>query len=255
MGRVNIDGETVVEYREVGQGVPVLFVHGWMASGKVFDRMLPIAGLRCIVPDLRGTGASTHRGESESIEHLGRDIIAVADAAGLKTFALVGHSMGGLIAQWVASEVPERVTTLVLVNAVPASGMQLPPEADGLFSTSGGDRGKQGAILDLACKELAPADKAWLLDEAGRIDPARITRMYRAWTGASFVDRLARVQAKTLVIATDDPFLPPDFLRAAIVDKIAGATLHTLPGPGHYPNVERPAELARVVERFVTQHA
>lgn len=255
MGRVTIDGQTVVEYREVGQGTPVIFVHGWMASGKVFDRMLPIAGMHCIVPDLRGTGASTHGGQDESIEHLGRDVIAVADAAGLKTFALVGHSMGGLIAQWVASEIPERVTTLVLVNSVPASGMQLPSEADALFSTSGGDRGKQGAILDLACKELAPADKNWLLDEAGRIEPGRITRMYRAWSGASFVERLARIQAKTLVVATDDPFLPPDFLRAAVVDKIAGATLHTLAGPGHYPNVERPAELARVVERFVSQHA
>lgn len=253
MKRVAIDGETEIVYRETGSGAPTVLVHGWMASGRIFDRMIPSLGGRCIVPDLRGTGSSTTSSADESIERLGRDVIAVADAAGLTTFALVGHSMGGAIAQWVASEIPDRVETLVLINPVPASGIPLPPDADALFSSSGGDRGKQGTILDLACKELKADDKSTMLDDAGTIEPARIERMYRAWSGASFVERLSRITARTLVIATDDPFLPPDFLTAAVVGPIAGATLQTLPGPGHYPVVERPAELAAMVSGFLAQ--
>jgi pimeloyl-ACP methyl ester carboxylesterase len=252
MPSVRIDSSTEIHYRDLGGGTPVLFVHGWMASGHVFDRILPVAGLRCIVPDHRGTGESTTTSEDESIERLGRDMIAVADAAGLSTFAIVGHSMGGQIAQWIASEVPDRVTKMVLITPVPASGIPLPPEAVGLFSTSGGDRGKQGTILDLACKELKPADKEWLLDTAGSIAPARIARMFATWSGASFADRLDKIKARTLVLSTDDPFLPPDFLQAAIVDKIAGATRHHLGGPGHYPTVERPSETAGVVSTFIT---
>jgi pimeloyl-ACP methyl ester carboxylesterase len=245
----------VIHYRDVGQGAPTLLVHGWMASGKVFDKVLPLVGRRCVIPDHRGTGSSTTKGTDESLERLGRDAIAVADAAGLSTFALVGHSMGGAIAQWIASEVPNRVTSLVLINPVPASGIPMPADADGLFATSGGDRGKQGTILDLACKELAPADREALLDDAATIDAARIERMYRAWSGASFTERLAHITARTLAIATDDPFLPPAFLQAAVVDKIAGAKLHVLAGPGHYPVVERPAELKAVVEGFLAQGA
>lgn len=252
MPSVRIDNSTEIHYRDLGGGVPVLFVHGWMASGHVFDRMLPVDGLRCIVPDHRGTGDSTTTSEDESIERLGRDMIAVADAAGLSTFAVVGHSMGGQIAQWIASEVPDRVTAMVLLTPVPASGIPLPPDAAGLFSTSGGDRGKQGTILDLACKELKPADKEWLLDTAGSIPPGRIARMFTHWSGAAFTERLGAIKARTLVLATDDPFLPPDFLRAEVVGKIAGATFQHLAGPGHYPAVERPSETAAIVRTFIT---
>ncbi len=251
MPSVRIDDTTEIHYRELGQGVPALFVHGWMATGHVFDRMLPLAGVRAVVVDHRGTGASKTDGDDGSIESLGRDMIAVADAAGLTSFAVVGHSMGGQIAQWIASEVPNRVTALVLIAPVPASGVELPPEAVGLFSTSGGDRGKQGTILDLACKELEGADRDALLDHAGKISPARIKSMFDAWTGAKFVDRLDRIKARTLVVATDDPFLPPAFLQAAIVDKIGGATMHHIAGPGHYPTVERPAETGEVVSTFL----
>jgi pimeloyl-ACP methyl ester carboxylesterase len=252
MPNVRIDETTELHYRDLGSGPPVLFVHGWMASGRVFDRMLPLSGLRCVVPDHRGTGSSRTSAEDESIERLGRDMIAVADAAGLTNFAVVGHSMGGQLAQWIASEIPERVTAIVLINSVPASGLQLPAEAHGLFSTSGGDRGKQGTILDLACKELTPGDREFLLDEAIQIEPARIVRMLTSWTRASFAQRLSAIRARTLVIATDDPFLPPELLRDAIVDKIAGARFHLLAGPGHYPVVERPAELGGVVSAFLT---
>lgn len=252
MPSARIDNTTEISYRIIGEGTPALFVHGWMASGHVFDRILPLPGVRAIVPDHRGTGDSTTAGDEGSVERLGRDMIAVADAAGLTTFAVVGHSMGGQIAQWIASEVPDRVTTLVLVTPVPASGVQLPPEAVGLFSTSGGDRGKQGTILDLACKELKPADREALLDDAAKISAGRIRTMFDAWTGSSFAERLSKITARTLVVATDDPFLPPAFLRTAVVEKIAGATLHHIAGPGHYPTVERPAETAGVVSAFLT---
>jgi pimeloyl-ACP methyl ester carboxylesterase len=256
MPSVRVDDTTQLHYRCVGEGaLPVLLVHGWMASGNVFDRMLPAlasSGLRCIIPDHRGTGASTTTSEDESIERLARDMIAVADAEGLAQFAVVGHSKGGQIAQWIASELPDRVTSLALLNPVPASGIPLPPEAVELFVSSGGDRGKQGAILDLACKQLSPADREWLLDEAGRIAPERIARMFRVWSGAAFVPRLAAIRARTLVLATDDPFLPPALLRSAVVDLIAGAQLHTLAGPGHYPQVERPSETGDIVRAFLT---
>ena len=252
MPSVRIDDTSEIHYRDIGDGTPALLVHGWAVSGHVFDRMLPLAGVRCIVPDHRGTGASTTAVEPVSVERLGRDMIAAADGAGLTTFTLVGHSMGGQIAQWIASEIPDRVTTLVLINPVPASGMQLPPDAHELFLTAGGDRGKLGAILDLACTELTPADREWMLDDATPIAPGRVARMFQMWSGASFIDRLAAITARTLVIATDDPFLPPEFLRTAIVDRIAGAQLRVLAGPGHYPVVERPAETASIVRAFIT---
>jgi pimeloyl-ACP methyl ester carboxylesterase len=73
---------------------------------------------------------------------------------------------------------------------------------------------------------------------------------FEAWTGARFTGELGNISAPTLVVATDDPFLPPAFLRQAVVEPIARARLAVLPGPGHYLPVEQPAQTAALLDAF-----
>jgi non-heme chloroperoxidase len=249
------DDGVSLSYRVLGEGSQaVMLVHGWMASGAVFDPMIELMslrGVRLLVPDLRGTGASLAARTGFTLERYARDVIALADHEKLGRFALVGHSMGGQIAQRVAAEVPGRVSGLALLCSVPASGMALPPDAAGLFRTSGGDAGKQGTILDLACKQLSAEDRARMVADAGAISPECIQAAFDAWTGGGFAERLSRILAPTLVLATDDPFLPPAFLAETVVTPIARARLVYLPGPGHYPQVERPKETTAIVSAFL----
>ena len=53
------------------------------------------------------------------------------------------------------------------------------------------------------------------------------------------------------MVATDDPFMPPAFLRQTVVDPIAGARLAVIRGAGHYVQVERPDETVAVVSAFL----
>lgn len=246
---------TTLHYRVFGDGPrAVVLVHGWMTSGAVWDAMvekLDVTGLRLVVPDHRGTGASGRPASGFTLEQYAKDVLAVADHAGAKRFTLVGHSMGGQIAQWVASEVPARVAGLVLLNPVPAAGLPLPPDAAGLFRTSPGDRGKQQTILGLACKQLSPDSLEGMLKDAGAVSKEAIEQAFDAWTAGGFAPRLAAITAPTLVLATDDPFLPPVFLQQAVAGLIQNARMTHLPGPGHYPQVERPAETAALVSAFL----
>lgn len=245
---------TTISYRVAGPqgGAPVVLIHGWMMSAAVWEgfwERLP-EGHRYIMPDMRGSGGSS-RPEAYSHARLAEDTLACMDAEGIVRAALIGHSMGGQLAQFIAATHPERVSAIALVNAVPASGMQLPPEADGLFFGSGGSRELQGTILNMATKQLATADLERLLDIAGAIAPDTIQRVYRLWTGANFADQLGKIEAPALVLATDDPFLPVDFLREATVKAMKRARLVYLPGPGHYPQIERPAECAAILSAFL----
>ncbi|RKG92687.1 alpha/beta fold hydrolase [Corallococcus terminator] len=246
---------TLLHYRVLGDGPrTVVLVHGWMVSGSVWDAMiekLDLTGLRLVVPDHRGTGKSGRPTSGYSLEQYAKDVLAVADHSEAKRFALVGHSMGGQIAKWVASEAPERVSGLVLLNSVPASGLPLPPDAAGLFRTSAGDREKQKTILGLACKQLSPESLENLLKDSGDVSKDAIEQCFDAWTAGGFAHRLASITAPTLVVATDDPFLPPVFLKQAVVALIQNARLTHLPGPGHYPQVERPAETAALLGSFL----
>jgi non-heme chloroperoxidase len=245
---------TKISYRVMGpqDGAPVLLIHGWMTSGAVWDACLGSldAGYRVVIPDLRGAGSELPA-DGYSHEGFAQDALACLDAESIGDAAVVGHSMGGQIAQWIGAEYPQRVRALALINTVPASGMALPPEADGLFFNSGGSRELQGTILGLATKQLDAEAKERLLDVAGALAPENIQQVYRLWSGASFADKLGQITAPTLVVATDDPLLPPAFLTQAVVEPIKRARLVYLPGPGHYPQVERPAESAALLNAFL----
>ncbi len=255
MPSVASSDQTPIHYRVLGDGPRnVLLVHGWMVSGAVYDELvekLDHTGLRLVIPDLRGSGQSGSPAGGYTLEQHVRDVLAVADHAGLKRFTVVGHSMGGQLAQWIAAQEPSRVEGLVLLNTVPASGMQLPPDAVGLFRSSANDREKQKIILGLACKQLSEAALERVLKDAGTVAKASIEGSFDAWTGGGFEAKLASITAPTLVVATDDPFLPPAFLREKVVNPIQGARLAYLPGPGHYPAVERSAETAALLTSFL----
>ena len=66
-----------------------------------------------------------------------------------------------------------------------------------------------------------------------------------------FSDRLGEIGASTHVVATSDPFLPPAFLQAAVVDLIDDAKLHILDGPGHYPMSETPDAMVTLLREIL----
>ncbi|MDP3277379.1 MAG: alpha/beta hydrolase [Deltaproteobacteria bacterium] len=246
--------EIEITYRTYGDGPKaVLLVHGWMVSSAVWQWLLPsldLKGRRVIVPDLRGAGASGRPTESYTLAAYAQDLVAVLEDATCAQATVVGHSMGGQIAQYLAVHHADRVSALVGLCPVPASGMALPEDAKGLFRTSGGDRGKQATILSLACKSLTEERREVMLDDAATVSSAAISQGFDAWA-AGFEGDLATVAVPTLIVATDDPFLPVDFLRQSIASKVQNGRIAYLPGAGHYPQVERSAETLAVLEAFL----
>ncbi len=100
-------------------GQPVLALHGWLDNSASFERLAPLLpDLHLVALDLAGHGRSQHRHESV-VHHFidwAPEIVAVADALGWQTFALMGHSMGAGISTLVAGAFPDRVCRLVLLE-------------------------------------------------------------------------------------------------------------------------------------------
>ena len=232
----------------------VVFVHGWMVSGAIFDSIIELldrTDLKLIVPDLHGTGGSDKPATGYQLESYAQDVLAVLDAEGVESCALIGHSMGGQVTQWLAANHPGRVHGAMMMCSVPASGIELPEEAQQLFRTSGNDRDKQRTIVSMSCRDISEAATEAMLNDAATIPATCIAESFDAWRVGGFAEQLANIRCPSLVVATDDPFLPPAFLKQAIVDKIPGARLAVLPGPGHYLQVERPKETTALISAFL----
>lgn len=235
-----------------GKGPSVVLVHGWMMSGHVWDPVierLQARGVRVVVPDLRGCGESARPSDAYTLERFAEDVVTVVRECGEDRPVLVGHSMSGQVTSMVAAREPG-LGGLALVTPVPLGGLPLPPDAAGLFRSAPGNREVQGTILDLACTSLTPEARARLLDIAASVDDRCVAEALEAWMAGSDASELANIRVPTMVVATDDPFLPPAFLQAVVVDPIARASLVHLPGAGHYPAAERPSELAAVLLGF-----
>ena len=118
--RVDVNG-VEIEYDVTGTGRPVLLLHGFPDSGRLWRNQVPAladAGFQVIVPDLRGYGRSDKPAEVESysIPFLAGDVLGVLDAVGVERAHVVGHDWGSALAWAIASLVPDRVDHLVALS-------------------------------------------------------------------------------------------------------------------------------------------
>jgi pimeloyl-ACP methyl ester carboxylesterase len=110
------NGGTWISWRAYGEGEPILMIMGFMGSARAWFRLLPhvAARHRAIVFDNRGTGDSDRPRGLFTMDDLVGDALAVLDSAGEESAHVVGVSMGGMIAQHLALDHPERVRSLAL---------------------------------------------------------------------------------------------------------------------------------------------
>jgi pimeloyl-ACP methyl ester carboxylesterase len=120
MSRVDVDG-VGIEYEVTGQGPPVLLLHGFPDSGRLWRHQVPAlaaAGFQIVVPDLRGYGRSDkpEAVEAYSMGLLARDVLAILAEQKISTTHLVGHDWGAALAWALASFAPARVDHLAVLS-------------------------------------------------------------------------------------------------------------------------------------------
>lgn len=117
---VEVEPGVRVWVKDVGEGRPMVFLHGWPASHRMFEYQfneLPKHGVRCLGIDTRGFGESDHPWGGYDYDRLADDVHAVLEAYSLRDVTLVGFSMGAATALRTASRFPNVVERLALLGA------------------------------------------------------------------------------------------------------------------------------------------
>jgi pimeloyl-ACP methyl ester carboxylesterase len=117
------NGEIEIEVAVDGpeDGTPVLLLHGWPDSHRLWRHQVPAltgAGLRTIAPDLRGFGESSRPGEvgAYALPEIFGDVLAVLDHLGVERSHVVGHDWGAFVAWMLATLLPDRVDRLAALS-------------------------------------------------------------------------------------------------------------------------------------------
>ena len=131
MPHISVNGLDI-HYKERGAGLAVVLIHGY--TGNLRNWVLQVRALsdryRTISPDLRGHGLSARssRPEDYTLDALAADVHALLQALAVTECYLVGHSMGGMLAQEFVLRYPEMVRALVLVDTAADTPGSIPWE-------------------------------------------------------------------------------------------------------------------------------
>ena len=239
----------------------VVLPHCWMGSravwGPVAQRLMD-AGLRVVLYDQRGHGASTAGERAPSIAVLGDDLRAVLEAVDASDVVLGGHSMGGMTIQAYAAQHPvdfkERVRAMVLVSTTtkvdgPTPSPRAVERMMGERATSLLWRGAVGYALVRRSLGRAPRRADVELTLAGiRNTPAAIRMGFMtAFAELDFRSVLPSIEVPaTVLVGERDALTPPSGARV-IADALPSATLTVMSDAGHMLPLERPDEVAAAI--------
>lgn len=254
-GKAPING-TQIYYEVLGKGDPVIFVHGLTLDTRMWDdQFFDFAKrYRTVRYDARGYGRS---GPVTGPFSIREDLRALMDHLDVKRAHIIGLSMGGRYAIEFALTHPDRVSSLVTVDAV-LPGLPTP------------NFGKEiGAIIAAGSKgNIADAKHLWLassLFTPAREQPAvaaRLKKMVDDYSGWHFANglgkyeenlnppaaqRLAEIKAPTLVVVGEREI--PELIAVAdkITREVTGAYKVVIPNAGHMSNMEAPVVFNRMV--------
>ncbi len=252
------------EAGSAAQGQPVLvFLHGIGGGKQGFAAQLAYfaaRGYRALAWDMPGYGDSAQITPYD-FAGLAQALLRLLDQAGVARAVLVGHSMGGMVAQQAWTLCPERIAALVIAASSPAFG-----NASGDFQTqfvaqrlAPLEAGQTMAdVADAVIPGMvAPGYQGSGRDLAQRCMAAVPPASYRAALQAlvHFEQRAAlpTITVPTLCLAAEhDRTAPPDVLRR-MADKIPGAQFALLPQAGHLLCFEQPEAFNAVIHAFLSQ--
>jgi len=238
---------------------PLIILHGFFASSRNWRQVAQRLAARFHVyaPDMRNHGASPHHPLMD-YPSMAADLLRFMDERGLDTANLLGHSMGGKIAMWLALNNPHRVAKLIVADIAPVSyqhsfdhtvsALKALPLAE-LSNRKQAETLLAPGIPELSYRQfllqnliLKHGKYCW------RIDLDIFQDMARNIAAFPNADHLAPFLGKALFIAGgDSDFVKPDAINSLFPD----APLTTIAGAGHWLHVQQPDVFITLVENFL----
>ena len=234
-----------------GSGAPVVFTHSLAGTAAHWSAQLDHlrTSRRAVAFDLRGHGASeSPKNREYAITALAADVGAVVDALRLDRFALVGHSMGGGVALAYAGAHPERVERLLLLDPI-GDGTQMATEQIQPFLTQLQSSAYQEVIEGYWDTISGPnvSVRERLIRDLRATPRESVVEGFTATTRFDPKPALAAYRGPALVVITPSNDFPFS------IQRLKGGPPHrVVEGTGHWIQLDKPAEVSRILDQFLT---
>lgn len=245
-------------YEDAGSGDPIVFICGLSADLQVWRFQVPELSKtnRVITLDNRGAGRTDAPNEPYTVGQMADDLNALLDHLKIERAHVVGWSMGGVIAQSLAFEHPERVGQLLLLSTFVTPDCYFRAAVSNWVNLRRSNMPYEHVVRYVArlvySPELANKPKAYeAFIQAMVANPYRQTdhgffRQAEALLSYQAAPNLATLRTPAVVMVGEYDQFTPRYLSEQLAETLSGATLRVLPG-AHSGFVERPDEWTRAI--------
>ena len=236
-------GQRAVYYQVVGEGEPIILIHGLAGSSRWWMRNIPALAehYQVYLIDLPGFGTMRHFRRRFGLDEVATGIVSWMEAVGIQQASLVGHSMGGYICLWIAAHYPERVKCMVLVSP---AGI---PRVRSLFGYA--------IPLLVAIRHLTLRFFLLLVSDSLRAGPVTLLRAAQDLLTKDIRDCLKDIRAPTLLVWGEHDSLVPPVLGDVLCQEIQHARLLILQKASHVGMFDRPEQFNTAVLAFLAGQA
>jgi pimeloyl-ACP methyl ester carboxylesterase len=262
MPEINV-GETSLYYEIHGEGRPLVMIRGLGSNADHWYSQVPAlaAEYRVITFDNRGIARSPDPGGEFTVGMMAKDTLNLLDVLALERPHILGLSMGGMIAQELAINHPERVGGLILACTHPGSDRQVraSAEVEELFLAMVYEASPEAKVAAAPTlfdpKNLA--ERPEVAQEYAQVSlrhPAGakiLTKQWIAVLGHDTHDRLDQIKSPTLVLTGEADVLIPPENSELLAQRIPDAKLAVVPGGGHQILVEQAAVCNQIILDFL----
>ena len=246
-------------YVEMGdpKGSPVVLLHGYTDTSRVWTIVAPyLAGHRLLIPDQRGHGQSSKPDCCYAPADFAHDLGLFLDALQVRRAAIVGSSMGSMVAQLFAAEHPERTAAIVLAGSTALSPMKREQPLWSALTSLERPANRDTKFLREWSPSASPTpvDATFVryFDDEMEDVPAHVWRsVIRELTDFPVARQAADVRSPVLILTGGkDPLFGPEH-HHALLKAYPKAEAHVLGDLGHNLVVERPDEVGPLLAKFL----
>lgn len=271
MNTVELRNGSRLAYRDQGRGPVMLLVHGWGVSGELFGEQLSALAdrFRVIVPDLPGHGASGVFPASGGFEDLADAIAQLIEQLQLRSFTLLGWSLGALVVWDLVARYPQAdIAALVTVDMVPrilnddgwSFGLREGRDHHAFDREIELIRSDWPAYVDLLAPRLVspgadtPAPELLARIKAAAIanHPPSMAKLWELLVEQDFRSLLPKLTFPTLVITGGRSALYSVASGEWVAGQIPSARFEIFEGGGHAPHLDQPQRFNQLLADFVT---
>ena len=243
----------------VGSGpTRVIALHGWFGSAQGWGDLPGLIdqdAYSYAFLDYRGYGARRDVDGRHTIEEIAEDTVTLADELGWERFALLGHSMGGSAVLRVFANVPDRVSAVIGISPVPASGVPFDEQSWQLFDGAAQNDGNRYAIIDFTTgNRQSPTWIKQMVAHSVAVSSRDAFGAYLpSWAKTDFSAELPAPSVPVkAIVGENDPALGPDTMRETWLRQLPGCELDVQTNAGHYAMYEAPVGLITSIEKTLS---